>query len=120
MTESVEGLTLIRDTVRIDWDELGEGWDGDFDPDDPTDMELLRFSVYRLENGEWVEVEDSSYCTRTPVGTSEAIRQRLLEGLMDEFHDEVVAGHSVKKLGERMSWINPSWFNPSWSPEEES
>lgn len=119
--------TLVRGRVRIDWDELGEGLSGDFDPTDPADTELLRFTVYRFEGDDallaatladpklddmlaaeglgWVAVEDASYCTRVPVAVPTVERRRMLVALMDEFHDPVAAGHSVKKLAERLSWI---------------
>ncbi len=106
---NVEGQVLIRGNLRIDWDELGEGWNGDWDPDDPDDVELLRFSVYRLEGGEWVEADDASYCTQVPVATAAGVRQRLLEGLMDEIDG---ARGSIKKLCERLSWIDPTWYEP--------
>jgi hypothetical protein len=36
---------LIRGRVRVEWVELGEGWNGYYQEDDPDDEELLRFDV---------------------------------------------------------------------------
>lgn len=111
--------SVIRGSVRVDWDELGEGWNGDYNPDDPDDTELLRFTVYWFDGQEWVECDDTSYCTRVPAGTSDDVRQRLLEGLMDEFASAVTGVHGTKKLGERLSWIDPTWYQSN-QPKEQS
>jgi hypothetical protein len=129
------GRSLIRGRVRVDWDELGEGWHGDYNPDDPEDTELLRFSVYRFDGDDallahanadpefatmlavegrgWMECDDASYCTSVPVDTSLDVRQQLLETLMHEFYRPVTEGYSVKKLGEQLSWIDPVLDRPN-------
>ena len=50
---------LINDGVRIQLhDDCGEGWDGDYNPDDSDDEPLLRFDVDRWDSStnEYVEV----------------------------------------------------------------
>jgi len=42
-------------TVRV---ELGEGKCGDYDPDDPNDIELLRFDVSYKPKGKDIFVQD--------------------------------------------------------------
>jgi len=37
---------LKKGKVIIEWVELGEGWSGDYNSDDPEDEELLRFDAY--------------------------------------------------------------------------
>jgi hypothetical protein len=103
-------MELIRGDVRIEWDAIGEGLIGDYNPDNPNDIELLRFYVQKKENGEWVDIEDGSYCTLFPVSASEEEMKKGLEILMDNFYDAAVAGESIKKIGERMSWISPDWL----------
>jgi hypothetical protein len=71
-----------------------------------TQVEPVLAAMLAAEGRGWVEVDDASYCTQVPVDTPDDIRHRLLEVLMDECHDPVVGGHSVKKLGERLSWIS--------------
>lgn len=64
-------LWFGRDRVVVELADIGEGLGGDFDPDDPEDVPLLRFTflVQNLE-GEWDAMDDCSYCTsidaRTP------------------------------------------------------
>jgi hypothetical protein len=122
------GRLLVAGRVKVEWSELGEGWDGDFDPSDPDDVELLRFDFYALTAGEWVAVSDASYCTRVPVATSPEVRQTLLAVLLAEaapsieealnpIVDEEAAGApgerevhpTSRKLFEHLSWIAPSW-----------
>lgn len=122
------GRLLVAGRVKVEWSELGEGHDGDFDPEDPDDIELLRFDFYALVQGEWVAVSDASYCTQVPVATSPEVRQTLLavllsqaapsiEEALDRLSDEApdpapsiceVEAPS-RKLFERLSWIAPSW-----------
>lgn len=97
---------LVRGDVAVEWEYIGEGWGGDYDEADPQDEPLLRFYVQRrTPDGEWADVEDASYCTQMPATATPAQRRRGLEILMERFYDDVVAGKSVKKLGEEMSWI---------------
>jgi len=110
MLEEVFPYELVKDTVRIVWEYAGEGLCGEYNPDVLEDIPLYRFYVERMnEDGEWEDVEDASYCTQVPFDTPDGILKKLLEILMDHFYEDVVAGNSVKKIGERMSWIEPSW-----------
>src|ERR1035438_10070773 len=123
MTEErdcIEGVSLIRGDLRLDWDELGEGISGDYDPDNPADVELLRFTLYHIEDNEWAEIDDASYCTNVSVATDTVGRQRLLVGLMDEFFPAAGSGNSVKKLAERLSWIDEEWYQPCEHPDRKS
>lgn len=103
-------MQLIKDNLKVEWVDIGEGWDGYYNPDDPSDEPLLRFDCYELVNGEWQDIEDSSYCTRMPVGTDEMTLQAGLAHIMNELVATVSAGYSAKKLCEGLSWISPDWF----------
>jgi hypothetical protein len=110
-------MRLIKDNVKVTWEDIGEGLCGDYNPLDPDDIPLYRFYVEeRLEDGEWADVEDASYCTQVPVDTPDDILEKLLVILMDHFYCDVVEGNSVKKIGERMSWIEPSWAKEEKEP----
>jgi hypothetical protein len=124
-------MELIRDNVKIEFEDIGEGLSGDYNANDPNDVALLRFYVFAFAGDEallaqsttdptlagllamdalgWTEVEGASYCTNVPVDTPEDVQRGLLELLMDAFYEAVRSGESVKKIGERMSWIDPSW-----------
>jgi len=100
----------IRDSVlRVDWYNADEGLCGDYDPDDPDDINLLRFDVYVMREPEawddsddgWRAVEDSSYCTNMPANAPEEVLERALRVLFREYRDAIgdYPYCSVKKLG---------------------
>lgn len=97
---------LIKDNVMVGWTELGEGIDGDYNPGDPEDVELLRFDVSRLVNGEWEAIDDASYCTQVPVSATPEQRTKGLQLIMDEVYEWASQGYSIKKPCERLSWIS--------------
>lgn len=93
---------IESEQFRIELDELGEGLSGDYDPDDPDDAELLRFTVYEKdENGDWQQMDDASYCTLLPVTLSNEHRQRVLDALLMWAEDG-----ASKKTWEWLSWFS--------------
>ena len=103
-----EELGITRGTVRVDWVNLGEGIQGEYDEDDPDDVNLMRFDVYRHDGNEWEAVDDSSYCTQVTAAASNAKLYELAQIIMNEVYEPVVAGHSIKRMCERLSWIDES------------
>lgn len=103
----------INRRIKVEWTNLGEGINGDYEEGNPADVNLLRFDVYILRNGRWKEVDDASYCTEMPADTDVDTLKRAAAYLAKEY--AMVLGDdpnaSVKKLGERLSWICPDWFN---------
>ena len=75
-----------QDGIRVEFEAIGEGLNGDYFEDDPSDVELLRFYVSVTaqhmtddmdgpdDHGYWTP-QDSSYCTRVP--TSATKEQRM-------------------------------------------
>lgn len=105
-------MMLEEDGIRVEWEDIGEGICGDYNPEDPDDIPLLRFSVSILLDGQWETVEDASYCTQMPVDTPVPILERALQFLFQEYKSALsdYPYHSVKRLGERLSWIGPDDF----------
>ena len=103
-----EELELVKDNVKVIWENIGEGYCGDYDEENSENENLLRFTVYVNEEGEWIEVDDASYCTTVTADTDNGKLVKLLNVLMDEFYDVLHYNiyASVKKLGERMSWFS--------------
>lgn len=91
--------------VRIEWEYIGEGWEGDYNPEDPNDEPMLRFTVLRLVDGDWEQVDDSSYCTMVNVYTSKKILKEYLELIYRHVAEDVVIGKSIKKACEWLSWL---------------
>jgi hypothetical protein len=104
---SAPELALIDGRYKVEWVNLGEGRDGDYNSDDPDDVELLRFDI--SFDGELVQ--DGSYCTLLPVDTPENILKKGLERIMDSINEECRSdGSCSRKVFEELSWIEPKWF----------
>ena len=105
-------LELVRDNVKVEWVNLGEGWDGDYDPDDPEDTNLLRFDVSCRDsiNDEWSEVDDGSYCTQMPANTPSKILMLALVEIMDLIYNDIMSVGRSKRICEKMSWLCPEDF----------
>lgn len=115
-------MSIFDDVLRVDFVNIGEGICGDYDPEDPEDINLLRFDVYVFNPDgdeeyltDWVEVEDASYCTQIAADTDASVLSKLIGRLFREYRDAIdsyedyLSGPSVKKLGERLSWISTDW-----------
>ena len=100
--------TLTKGRVRIDLEHIGEGWNGDYQPDNANDAPLLRFYVYLDDEA----IEDASYCTQLPDTLPPETKAAAIVYLMEEIYNPASEGHSIKKLCERLSWIHPSWLTP--------
>lgn len=95
----------------VEWSELGEGIDGDYQPDDAEDVELLRFDVSRKVGDSWEAIDDASYCTQVPVSATPDQRMKGLQLIMDEVYEWASQGYSIKKVCERLSWISLESIN---------
>ena len=79
---------------------IGEGFDGDYDSEDKDDSPLIRFSCFYLVDGEWWELNDSSYCTNLLIDTS----QRALVWAASEIL-EAIQDVDYKHRLQELSWL---------------
>ena len=96
-------------SFSVEWYNAGEGHNGDYNPDDPNDENLLRFAVSIFNGESWEEVDDASYCTRIRANADDEQLARTLYYIFREYRnviDEYLVEHFVKKLGESLSWIS--------------
>lgn len=108
---SKEGDKLIRDNVLVEWEDIGEGYTGYYDADNPEDTKLLRFYISVIdEEGDYHELQDASYCTRFPVDSTVKEKLSGLKLIMDAVEDDVKSERSIKKTCERLSWIGKDWL----------
>ncbi len=120
ITKNIDAETPIRaenERIRVELVNIGEGWNGDYNPEDPDDEELLRFDVYYKnpedKDMDWMEVEDASYCTQLPADASEDILEKAVTAIFKRYDDvatHIISGGSVKKMGEELSWISVEDF----------
>ena len=110
--ETDEEIVVIQDeTIKAVLEDIGEGVCGDYDPEDADDIQLLRFSAYINNDGIFEQMNDASYCTQIPLSTPYGELARLCMVIFEKYRDVADAyrnGSSVKKLGERLSWLSPS------------
>lgn len=101
----------------LTWEWIDEGFNGEYDEDDPDDAPLLRFTVYEWKawdvpendiTGEWEQAEDASYCTENPIDTDAVYLDDMAREILDEYRRCVLADASPKKVMERCSWITPT------------
>ena len=97
---------IIRNNVKIEWVNLGEGLDGDYDPENPNDFNLLRFDVSRHDGNDWTAIEDGSYCTMIQANAPYAVLQENLVHFMDTIYDDVSNHGKAKRLCEQLSWTS--------------
>lgn len=107
-SEGMDGRTVYYDDGEVQvclHTETGEGWSGDYDPNDPSDSLLYRFDVNRKEGDKWIPVDNASYCTAIRSNVSEQVLVGYLHLIHDQVKDKVRGGVSIKKICERLSWI---------------
>ena len=102
-------MSIEGPLIRADWYRAGEGYNGDYNPNDPHDEELLRFDIYIADDigVTWEPVDDASYCTCVSVHTDKKTLEKKLMIIYNEYNDALSDDPyaSVKKLGERLSYI---------------
>jgi len=103
--ECFNDIVVERKNVRVTLEWIGEGMDGDYHPEDEEDYPHLRFTVAKYENGEWMDIDDASYCTLLNARADRAVLRYAAEFLLNEVEELVNSGTSIKKLCERLSWI---------------
>lgn len=107
-------LEMEDDRLKVELADIGEGICGDYRPDDPNDIQLIRFYVYeRTDDNEyedgWVPVEDASRCTSVPVDTPREKLEAIAKIIFGEFEDALPTeetGASIKAIADRLSWLD--------------
>ena len=120
---NIDNETLVTaddGLVKVELANIGEGYNGDYDPNDPDDTELVRFYVYVNANygktkkdgspkkPDWEDVEDSSCCTTIPCHSNiETLIHKAIT--IHKRFRKVIGAYpvetSTKKLAEELSWV---------------
>lgn len=91
-------VSFSHGRYRLEWVDLGEGWNGDYNPDDPNDRPLLRADLY----GDGEMLDSGSYCTGIRVGTPNDILQRMSNDLFFDLPDN--PEHFRRRDMEKWTW----------------
>lgn len=98
--------------IRVSLENLGEGYNGDYDPNDPNDKPLLRFDVEQMDfaTEEWQEdrwISLESRCTCIPVDAPVERLERFVSELADEVYDLLIDGRdSLSFLCDKFSYAS--------------
>ena len=95
-------FALTMNDITVELEDIGEGLSGDYDPEDKDDIPLLRFTVLKDDE----PVEDASYCTQVPTSVTLTEATKVLGAIMLEVALPLTQGYSIKKMCERISWID--------------
>lgn len=105
LNNQLDSDSLVQFPVKVIWSNCGETQPGINENEGLKEVEVLRFSVFEWENGQWVAVEDASYSTDFPVESTSDQRQAGLEIVMDHVFDPLINGKSIKHICYSLSWI---------------
>lgn len=100
--------------VQVGFDYIGEGYNGEYDPNDPDDRPLLRLDVLvydgyqgfaepALEDG-WLYPSDGSICTGIPADTSPHTQTSYLYNALEILSDVVLTDASLKSAMANISY----------------
>ena len=92
--------------LRIEFHDIGEDYNGDFEPSDPDDKHLLCFDVQRVGSAGWEPMENGSYCTAMPVGTEPAIVMKRALALAYDVYDCMTQDMPIKGVCEAHSFMD--------------
>lgn len=87
--DSFKEIELSIGNRKVVWEYIGEGNEGDFNPDNETDVPLLRFSCSKFEGNKWEQMDDASYCTLMPVDSKIEQLIKAAHLIIQEIEDEV-------------------------------
>lgn len=115
--------------VRVVLDWIGEGYNGDYQENDPDDKPLLRFDVYRFyepneeitpyflddetPGGGWLPVRDGSYCTQLVATEPRETLQTMAQFILDQVKGDISCQQRCKRLMEELSWLKTTAPNPN-------
>ena len=92
-------VELIEGEYKVAWVNLDEGYNGDYDPEDEEDENLLRLDVELLTKDGWES--KCSYCTCIPANAEESVLQEKLRKIMDAIKS--VPKSRIKKVCEKLT-----------------
>ena len=90
---------MVEGEYKVAWVNLDEGYNGDYDPEDEEDENLLRFHVEIKTKGEWECI--CSYCTTVPADTKKSVLREKLQKIMDAIKS--VPKSRIKKVCEKLT-----------------
>jgi hypothetical protein len=102
-TEKMPLPEFTHGRYKVIWEDIGEGYEGEYNPDDPNDEHLLRFYIERMDShGHWNELPDSSYCTVIPVDTTYKVLETYASLLLTAVETQ---GSGYRRVLQGLTWL---------------
>lgn len=98
--------SMERGNVRVSFVNLGEGYNGDYNPDDPTDQNLLRLDVDLRSPFTGEFEEEGSVCTLLPANNPMPVIKRALEALLNCVCEELFRPETDSSLRLRIDSLS--------------
>jgi hypothetical protein len=98
-----EEIEVHNKNFSITLEYIGEGTDGDYDPEDENDIPLLRYDVCEKVNGEWEPLRNGSACCRLSPSEKRADLKKAAKQML-----EIVSKTDPQHLNfvvQLLSWI---------------
>jgi len=93
--------------IKVVLEYIGEGYQGDYDPEDSEDEPLLRYSLYQKDDdGDWDDVDCGSYCTYLSVNDDRDKLVKVANTILRLVKDGLTSDKHQKSLYERLSYID--------------
>lgn len=106
MNLDTTGYEIEEDGLRVEVTWIGEGYAGEYDPEDLQDVPLARFYVMKKDaDGFWQDVGDGSYCTLLPADNYGGM-VKLARIILGRAGDAVRNDSNYKHILEELSWFN--------------
>lgn len=103
--ENFEPVELTDEKVKVIWDYIGEGYNGDYNRFDKNDVPLLRLDVYLKDDfDEWHKKE--SVCTNFRATTAFNEKYKSLIYILEYISKGLEIGKTLKELVADVSYIS--------------
>jgi hypothetical protein len=98
-----EEIEVHNKKFSLTLDFIGEGTDGDYDPENPDDVPLLRYDVCEKVDGEWEPLRNGSACCQLSAKEKRADLKKAAKKML-----EIVSKTDPQNLNfvvQLLSWI---------------
>jgi hypothetical protein len=105
---------LERGDLRLEWVNIDEGFNGDYDPSDAEDENLLRLDLMLVKSDE--QVHNGSVCTQVNATAETSMLESFLLRMMNRIEREIGCSFPdkeppAKHLFEEFSYVSLSSSN---------
>ena len=94
---------FTKGAITVTLTDIGEGYDGDYDPENPNDAPLYRLDVTR--RGRDYEDECGSWCTHIRADVKYVDYHDIVRRIATYAHTRAAQGDSLRSIAAGASWF---------------